>query len=183
MDEVRSLKRIVAASFATLALAGGVIAYMASTASAQGRTIDGTFCMPTVNGVMQMFCMQTTFEDQTAEGYTNHPATLTLDPGTYWLTVHDNSTGHDFALRSCPGSTSPCVAGVGVPVQEVTSKADDCMTSTDPNACATGVTVKLLLKAGTYRLFCDVGNNNDFTTTGFHESHGMYVDINVVGQD
>jgi len=162
MKKGNSLKRLVVTSLVTLAVIGAIVAYVASAASGQDGTIDGTFCMPT----MVMFCMQATFDGQTAEGYTGHPAALTLSPGTYSLTVHDDSTGHDFALRSCPGSTPACVAGVNVPVQELTTKTGE-----------GDVTITVALKAGTYRLFCDVGNNGDFTTTGFHEAHGMFVDI------
>ena len=49
------------------------------------------------------------------------------------------------------------------------------------DACATGVTTKIHLDHGTYRLFCDVGNGANFDTLGFHEKQGMYVDFVVGG--
>jgi hypothetical protein len=119
MSKGNTLKRLISVLFVTIAAVGVSVEYLASSSSAQGNTINGTFCMPT----MVMFCMQATFDGQTAEGYTKHEAALSLNPGTYSLTVHDDSTAHDFAFRSCPGSTSACVAGTNVAAQEVTSMA------------------------------------------------------------
>ncbi len=161
-------KRLISVLFVTIAAVGVSVAFLASSSSAQDNTINGTFCMPT----MVMFCMQATFDGQTAEGYTNHEAALSLDPGTYSLTVDDDSTAHDFAIRSCPGSTSPCTAGPNAPARELTSMPFN----------GGEVTVSLPLTAGTYRLFCDVGNGGNFALTGFHEKQGMFVDI-VVGAD
>jgi Pentapeptide repeats (8 copies) len=163
-------RRTVQISVATLAVVGVIVAFMTSASAAPGNEIDGSFCMQMTG--MNMFCMQATSGGQTAEGYTNHEAALSLSPGTYLLTVNDDSTAHDFALRSCPGSTMPCVAGVGVPVQELTTKAFN----------GGDVTDSFDLAAGTYRLFCDVGATSPFTTTGFHEKQGMFVDI-IVGAD
>jgi hypothetical protein len=73
--------------------------------------------------------------------------------------VNDDSPFHNFALRSCPDSSSPCDAG---PDQDLT---------TIPDAPGSVMT-KVLLKHGTYRLFRDA--------TG-HESRGMYVDFEVGG--
>ena len=167
MSKGKNLKRIISVLFVTIAAVGVSVAFLASSSSAQGNTINGAFCMPT----MVMFCMQATIDGQTAEGYTNHEAALSLSPGMYSLTVADDSAGHDFAFRSCPGSTSPCVAGPTVPAQELTTRA-----------FMGQMTVDFQLSAGTYRLFCDVGNGNNLATTGVHETNGMFVDI-VVGAD
>src|SRR4029077_8455207 len=115
----KSGKGILAALLTTIAAVGIFVAYSAVTASAQGRTIDAVMCMN------HPFCMQASFDDQTATGYqvaSNTPsgAVITLQPGTYWLTVHDDMPGHDFALRSCPGSDSPCAPGNGSGMQITT---------------------------------------------------------------
>jgi Pentapeptide repeats (8 copies) len=162
-----NLKRV--AAVAPLILIGAAVAYMASAASAQDPTIDGTFCSsPTIPP--SMFCMQATFNGQTAEGYTGHEAALTLAPGTYTLTVHDNSSAHDFVFRSCPGVTTSCAPGTGSS-QAITSLADNCTIPTD--TCVTGVSTSLDLTAGTYRLYCNAGLGGPF----YHEGRGMFVDI------
>ena len=117
MSKWNNLKRLISVLIVTLAVVGVGVGYLASSSSAQGNTINGTFCMPT----MVMFCMQATFDGQTAEGYTNHEAALSLRPGTYSLTVDDDSTAHDFALRSCLAPTS-CAAPMGT-TQELTTRA------------------------------------------------------------
>ena len=176
----KSAKRILAVLLTTLAAVGVFVAYSAVTASAQGRTIDGVLCMD------HPFCMGASFDGHTVEGYqvaqnTPSGAVITVRPGTYWLTVHDDMSGHDFALRSCPGSDSPCTPGTGSGLQ-ITTPAYNCNNDTTvADACATGVTNKILLTHGTYRLFCDVGNGGNFNTLGFHERQGMYVDIVVGG--
>ena len=73
-----------------------------ATSSAANPTLTGDFC--TFNA--SMFCMTLTWNG-VAYGTPNR-ASLALQPGTYSLTVNDNSMAHDFALRSCPGSASPC---------------------------------------------------------------------------
>jgi Pentapeptide repeats (8 copies) len=162
-----SLHRLIAALFVTLATTGAIVAYIAASASASasGGTINGSFCMPIVNGTMNMRCIEATFDGQTAEGYTNHPAALTLTPGTYTFSVLDDSAGHDFSLRSCPGTFTACGPGSGTVLSPpLTTRAEN---DTSP------VTRDVELTAGTYRLFCDVGAG----TANAHESAGMYVDI------
>jgi hypothetical protein len=75
--------------------------------------------------------------------------------------VNANFVGHNFELRSCPSATSPCTDGNGAE-QEITAlgKAEGL------------VTVKVNLRYGTYRLFCDAAG---------HEAGGMYVDFEVGG--
>ena len=171
-----------------------VAAYSVATASAQGRTIDGTFCLPpTTAGPPpgHWFCMQAAFDGQTVQGDCNqivplssaptacnsdlasedpdgtvvNTGVLTLTPGTYWIRVVDNSSAHNFELRSCPGASSPCDPSSGGLEQRITGVPDTPGT----------VTVKVQLKHGWYRLFCDA------TSPVIHEPRGMYVDIEVGG--
>jgi hypothetical protein len=153
----------VALLLATLAVLGTAAAYYsAATASADGRSLTGDFC--TFQG--SMFCMTITW-DGVAYGTPNRDS-LALRPGTYWLTMNDDNPGHDFALRSCPGSTMDCdtLNPLGTSVEYTTQAG------TDP------VTVKLLLTHGTYRLYCDVGAG----TSRAHEGRGMFVDFSVGGE-
>jgi hypothetical protein len=164
MTEGHSLRTrvaVVLAAVAALAAAGTIAAFWTTAASADGRALAGDFCTTPTGS---MLCMTLTW-DGVAYGTTNR-ADLELRPGTYWLTVNDNSSMHDFALRSCPGSTSPCTSS---------NPASDGGVELTTVAEAPGaVTNAILLKHGTYRLYCDAGH-------GFHESHGMYVDFEVGG--
>jgi hypothetical protein len=99
--------------------------------------------------------------DGVTYGTPNRVASLSLRPGTYWITVNDDSTSHNFSLRSCPDSSSPCGPGAGS-VQDLT---------TNPDAPGI-VTTKIELGHGTYRLFCSAPN---------HEGRGMYADFSVGG--
>jgi hypothetical protein len=108
---------------------------------------------------------------------------LTLRPGTYWITVDDPLDSHNFELRSCPGSTAPCGPGQGAE-QALTPICNDdpanpdlfkCGTNTETAANEIVKTVKIDLKHGTYRLFCDAQQ------PVVHENAGMYVDIEVGG--
>ena len=69
-------------------------------------------------------------------------------------------------LRSCPGSTSDCDQSSGGELQTLTTIPD-----------VKTVTMKVHLKAGTYRLFCAAGGPGP---TG-HEAAGMYVAFQVGG--
>ncbi|MGH8860882.1 MAG: hypothetical protein ACRDVG_06545 [Jatrophihabitantaceae bacterium] len=71
-----------------------------------------------------------------------------LQPGTYWLTVTDHCANHNFALRSCPGSTAACGPNSGGVEQQVTGV----------NEAVGAETIKIGLVPGTYRLFCDAVN-------------------------
>jgi hypothetical protein len=105
---------------------------------------------------------------------------MTLRPGTYWITVTDNSNFHNFSWRSCPGSTDLCTAAnpaSGGTDEDVTPICNDplvagkCPTA-NPAANVIQETFKVNLSHGTYRLFCDATN---------HEAMGMYVEIAVGG--
>ncbi len=141
-----------------------VYAFSAASASADGRPLTGAFCTtPTAS----MFCMQITWDGVDYSHALYPDRDLQLRPGNYWLTVNDNSSMHDFALRSCPGSTLPC-------------------TSLNPTATTTQITPvmgapgevtdRVRLEFGTYRLYCDVTS-----ARGNHEGAGMYVDFEVGG--
>jgi hypothetical protein len=161
MKTATSRRGSIAVLFAALVVLGTTAAYTAATASADGRTLTGDFCTLGTN----MFCMTIT-SDGVKYGTPNRDP-LALRPGTYWLTVNDNNTGHDFALRSCQGSTLTCdtLNPLGTSSQITTRTG----TGT--------VTMKLLLTHGTYRLYCDVGAGTAFA----HEGRGMFVDFSVGG--
>ncbi len=181
-------RRSIAVLLTTLATVGAIAAYTTATASAQGRTIVGNFCLGD-----HLFCMSAGLDGQTpVEGYgvsnsegtcAKPPATddagpqycvpsgtglLTLRPGTYWITVNDDQNNHNFSLRSCPGSTSPCTDTNPDKTSEQ-AITDIATVYTEP------VTIKVNLKPGWYRLFCD----SDSPVV--HENAGMYVDIEVGG--
>jgi hypothetical protein len=151
----------VLAAIAALSAAGTIAAFWSTAASADGRSLQGAFCM-TNTTPMSMLCMQLTWDGVTYG--TNNRADLELRPGTYWLSVTDDSPFHDFALRSCPGSTSPCNStNPAATATEITTAA---FATPDP------VTDKIQLDYGTYRLYCNVDG---------HEGRGMYVDFEVGG--
>jgi hypothetical protein len=182
MSKVSSRKGRVAVLLSALATVGAIVAFMAASASADGRTINGAFCIDTST---HAFCMQASFGDQQAEGYCagvavpgpnqtctpnqNTGGIISLRPGTYWITVVDNNARHDFSLRSCPGSTSVCGDTPGSDELPITT--DSAGSPADPVT----VTVKVHLDHGTYRLFC--GNDGPPN----HEALGMYVDFVVGG--
>jgi hypothetical protein len=178
------------AAVAALVVAFVVSAMAPASASAQGRTIEADFCLS-----QHLFCMSAGLSGQSpVEGYgvdgnggichkppdTTDPlggpeycvpsgtGLLMLRPGQYWLSAFDDQNKHNFSLRSCPGSTTPC-------------------TSTNPNATAEyaitdiatvysdPVTITVNLKPGWYRIFCD----SDSPVV--HETAGMYVDFEVTG--
>ena len=141
---------------ATLVVIGAIAAYMSVAASANGRELEGAFCTTNTGS---RICMSLTW-DGVEYGTTNR-ASLSLRPGTYWLTVNDPTTFHNFSLRSCPDLDAACVKDAG-DEQEIT---------TIPGAPGE-VTVKLQFEHGTYRLFCATGN---------HEDQGMFVDFAVGG--
>jgi hypothetical protein len=112
---------------------------------------------------------------------------LKIRPGTYWITVDDTLNSHNFELRSCPGSTTACGPGMGSAPTELTPVCNDDPANADVFKCSTAnpfpetaandivVTLKIKLKPGTYRLFCDA------VKPVVHENAGMYVDIRVGG--
>ena len=156
-------KRRLATLLAALAVVGTIAGYAAPTAWAQGRTLVGEFgfgndpsnCRDTAH-----FSIKLTEDGQPVSS---------LRPGTYWLTVTDNCTNHNFELRTCPGSMSPCDRNSGGIEQPITG---------EPAETPGTVTVKVHLVHGTYRLFCDA-----LTSAGVsHEvAFNMYTDFEVGG--
>jgi uncharacterized cupredoxin-like copper-binding protein len=154
MTTARSLNGRVGVLLAAFFLVGMTAASTVERASAEGRALVGDFC-----SANHFRCMTLTW-DGVAYGTPNR-TDLSLRPGTYWLTVNDTSSMHDFVLRSCPDSTSPCDQSSGGTANEITT----------PMFTGT-VTEKVLLDHGTYRLFCNVDG---------HEAQGMFVDFEVGG--
>ncbi len=192
MTRIKLTKGRIAVLLTAFVAVGAIAAYAVATASAQGRTIDGNFCLSE-----HLFCLSAGLDGQPVEGYgvdgnggkcakppadlTANPPTgpqycvpsgtglLILRPGTYWIAVNDDQNNHSFSLRSCPGSASPCTdtnPDAISPEQAITGIFD---TYTEP------VTIKVNLKHGWYRLFCASDVPVD------HEAAGMYVDIEVGG--
>lgn len=174
----------------TLAVALAGVAAPPATASAQGRTITAGFCLQ-----QHLFCMSAALEGQTpVEGYgvsngagacaappatTDPPAgpqycvpsgtgLLTILPGTYWISVLDDQSKHNLALRSCPWSLSPCT-------ESNPAVTDDAELTTVPGVDTDPVTIKVDLQPGWYRLHCQADAPVD------HEAAGMYIDIDVRG--
>lgn len=111
-----------------------VIASPAGADSSPGRQLAGQFCSNPNAMPRPGACLELTADGQDAQGYTNSPTrTLTLRPGTYWLTVNDNSPAHNFSLESPDGVD-----------QDITTVADS------PG----DVTVKVNLTHGTWVLYC-----------------------------
>ena len=161
---------------AAFAAIGAVTAYAVATASAQGRTLVGEF------GFDTSAASGTSYYHQCAPrnaGFTivlteNGKPVTAIQPGTYWLTVTDNCTNHNFELRSCPGSSSPCDPSSGGEEQGITPLSDP----NTSNGFTGTVTVKIHLVHGTYRLFCDA----PVPTGGTHETaFNMYTDFAVGG--
>jgi plastocyanin len=134
----RGLLVLAAAAAATAIWAGA-----GSSESAVGRQLDGTFGPGTFQITLTKDGQQVT----------------SLRPGIYWLTVHDNSTRHNFHL-------------LGPNIDEV-------LTTVPGNTASNGggdVTVKVLLLPGTYRLQCDphasIGMVAAFDVGGVGETGG-----------
>ena len=165
-------KSRLAALLAALAVVGAIAVYAVATASAQGRTLVGEFGFDTAAASGTSYYHQC--GPPANAGFTivlteDGPPVSSLRPGTYWLTVTDNCANHNFELRSCPNSTSPCDQDSGGTEQPITG---------EPVETPGTVTVKIHLVHGTYRLFCDA-----LTPAGVsHEvAFNMYTDFAVGG--
>jgi len=159
---------------AGLAVAGATAAFIAGTASADGRTLQGTFCTENHTCMAMTLNDGTTFNSSIRAAGETQPD-VTLRPGTYWITLADNSNGHNFALRSCVGSTDLCTSA------NPASDGGQTITPLCNSPLAGGgcgpvteidQTIKLELMHGTYRLYCEQRG---------HEAGGMYVEIAVGG--
>src|SRR5262249_61008489 len=104
----------------TAALLGLVIAAAAAiavaTASADGRQLVGEYCTNPKAMPKPGACISLSYGGQAAEGYTDSPnRVLTLRPGTYWLSVNDNSSAHNFSLETPDGSDQAITGVVDAP--------------------------------------------------------------------
>lgn len=123
---------LLAAALAAVSVGVGAAAADDST---PGRELVGTFCtnpnaQPAVGA-----CIQASFDGQTAQGYTGSATRdISLRPGTYWLSVYDDNTHHDFSLESPDGTDLDITDVAGTPGW---------------------VTVKVDLTHGRWMLFCD----------------------------
>ena len=126
--------KIKSASYLVALVIAAAWALAATPASAEGRQMVGEFCTNSDAKPKPGACISLSFDGQTAQGYTDSSnRTLELRPGTYWLSVNDNSPAHNFALEDPSGSE-----------QVITGVADT------PG----WVTVKVNLTHGTWRLLC-----------------------------
>jgi hypothetical protein len=146
----------VTALIAALTAVGIAAVFAVGNSSAAGRDLTGKFCQ---HG-SSFFCMSIAAGD--GPFFTGYDSDhLTLRPGTYWITVNDVSTMHDYELRG-PSDTAPVTTG------------DNLKLSGDTFAATPGeVTTQVLLKHGWYRLYCAAPT---------HESKGMWVDFEVGGE-
>jgi plastocyanin len=144
------------ALLATLAAIGVTAAFMAGTASADGRQLDGTFCSHFVSGspFPPGLCIQLASDDQTVQGYFDSPGQISLRPGNYWLTVVDNSNFHNFTLQGPDG--------LDMDITPVPNGSTPTITET----------IKVHFEHGTYTLLCDADS---------HAADGMEITINVGG--
>jgi hypothetical protein len=144
--------RLAAMALLTPLLAALIPGATAAADVTMGRQLVGEFCTNPQALPKPGACLSLTFDGQTVEGYTDSPnRTLDLRPGTYWLSVNDESTAHNFSLETPDGL-----------VQDITGIADT------PG----WVTIKVRLTHGSYTLFCDADD---------HRADGMYVQIDVGG--
>jgi hypothetical protein len=172
MTKVYSLKGAALLLFAALAAACSVAAYLVANARADGRTLDGSFCSSATNP----FCIEVDSDQGTAMGTMGgHGGELAIRPGTYWLTVDDNSTRHDFVLRSCPGEAVLCDQSQSTGAAP--GGNEQALTTIQGEGT---VTLKLNLKHGSYRLYCNAPVTGAAAGVT-HESMGMYVDLMVGG--
>jgi hypothetical protein len=149
----RSSGRRIAAAALLAPLATALLpAGPAAAQTAVGRQLVGEFCTNPNAQPKPGACIALTYDGQTALGYTDSPnRVLALRPGTYWLSVNDESTAHNFSLEGPDGLDQDITGIAGTPGW---------------------VTVKIHLTHGSYTLFCDADD---------HRADGMYVDIEVGG--
>lgn len=141
---------------AALAAIGVTAAIMVGTASADGRTLDGSFCSHFVSGspFPPGLCIQLSSGNQTVQGYFDSPGQISLRPGNYWLTVVDTSNFHNFTL------TGP--DGLDMDITPVPNGSTPTITET----------VQVHLDHGSYTLLCDADS---------HAADGMEITLDVGG--
>ena len=95
-----------------------------ATGSAEGRQLVGQFCTNPQAMPKPGACISLSYNEQTAQGYTGSPdRTIALRPGTYWITVNDNSVVHNFSLEN-PASSDQDITGVPDTPGSATFKVD-----------------------------------------------------------
>lgn len=118
-------RKIVALT--ALALVSAAVATgfgVAGARSDDGRQLAGVYCSNPNAMPKPGACMQLSFADQTAQGYTDSSnRTLSLRPGVYRLTVDDNSSAHNYTLES-PHGTDRQLTGVTDTPGSVTYKVN-----------------------------------------------------------
>lgn len=150
-------KRRPTRRIAAIALLAPLAVALAPAVPAHGQEVDGrrlvgVFCTNPQALPKPGACISLSYGGLTAVGYTGSAnRVLTLRPGTYWLSVRDDSAAHNFSLAGPDGVD-----------QDVTGIAD----------VPGWVTVRIHLDHGSYTLFCDADD---------HRADGMYVDIEVGG--
>jgi hypothetical protein len=159
-------KRRGLALLAAFSAVAAVAAYSVAGAAADGREPDGSFCSQMVPGSLfpPGLCMQVVFEGQTVQGFFGSPGEVSLRPGNYWLTVTDNSPGHNWALAGPSGIVTELTSvGAGSPTDPVTR------------------TDKIHLKKGSYSLLCTSDIRPPSGPPTPHAPAGMRIDIEVGG--
>ena len=138
--------------------------------TAPGRELLGEFCnVPNTNPVNHL-CMGISADGGQTYYHGYDADHLTINPGTYWITVNDNNAFHNFELRGPFDSEADLFASVGT---DGLGLSDGTGVPNELAFAGGNVTTKVLLKHGWYRLYCDAPN---------HESGGMWVDFEVGGK-
>lgn len=116
--------RLRSASYLSALVIAVACALAATPANAEGRQLVAEFCSNSHAKPKPGACISLSFDGQSAQGYTDSPnRVLELRPGTYWLTVNDNSPAHNFALEDPDGSDT-VITGVANTPGWVTVKVD-----------------------------------------------------------
>jgi hypothetical protein len=183
-----------------------VLAAVAGPAAADGRTIQGNFCLSD-----HLFCMSASVDGQApVEGYgvdgnggvcakpgstvggpqycvPSGTGLLTIRPGIYWITVDDTLNSHNFEFRSCPGSTTACGPGQGSTPKELTPVCNDDPANPDVFKCSTTSPYPETAAneiVATWKVNLQPGTYRlycDAVKPVVHENAGMYIDIFVGG--
>jgi hypothetical protein len=126
---------IAAVLLAGALLAGLLLSGAIRAGSAEGRQLTGAFCTNPNALPKPGACIELSFGDQTAQGYTGSTQrVISLRPGDYWLTVDDTSAAHNFVLESPEGADRQLTAVADAPGE---------------------VTVQVHLTHGLWTLYCD----------------------------
>jgi hypothetical protein len=166
MSKTYKVKRRGLAVLAAFSAVAAIAAVFVAGASADGRNADGSFCSHAVSGspFPPALCIQLMSDGQAVQGFFGSPGQASLRPGNYWLTVTDNSPGHNFVLRGPDGLDT-----------EITTVAEG-----SPGSLVTR-TDKIHLGEGSYTLLCTSTAAVSGTVFANHAEAGMKIDIDVGG--